>query len=191
MNRKDQIESLFNRYIELNDKLYIGHDLQTDVYDEREGILKQMEDVSLDRINFIFSVFDSLPKGEWCKPNKSSPFGNDTFEALRWYRELLKPVPLIVSWAKKESVGYHFCIGEDDGYPETATLAIPIDWLTEEDDDVRYQMIFAASNLATLEFMNLDARRSEAKNVLHLLSDLLLEEDAKRCSVTTTSLSAK
>ena len=180
MNRKEQIESLLNRYLELEEKLYIGHELQTDVYNEREGILKQIEEVSLDRINFIFSVFDSLPKGEWCKPNKSSPCGNDTFEALRWYRELLKPVPLIASWARKESVGYHFCIGEDDGYPETATLEIPIDWLTEDENDVRHQMLIAADYLATLKFRDLDDRRSEAKNVSHLLSDILLEEDAKR-----------
>ena len=174
MNRKEQIGSLLNRYIELSDKLYIGHDIQTDVYNEREGILKQIEEVSLDRINFIFSVFDSLPKGEWCKPS-----GKGTFEALRWYRELLKPVPLIASWARKESVGYHFCIGEDDEYPETAILEIPIDWLTEDENDVRHQMLIAADYLATLKFRDLDDRRSEAKNVSHLLRDILLEEDDK------------
>ena len=180
MNRKEQIESLLNRYLELAEKLYIGHELQTDVYNEREVILKQMEEVSLDRINFIFSVFDSLPKGEWCKPNKSSPCGNDTFEALRWYRELMKPVPLIASWARKESVGYHFCIGEDDGYPETATLEIPIEWLTEEDDEVRYQIICAASNLATLEFRNLDDRLSNAKCVSDAINDMRVDEKRKR-----------
>ena len=180
MSRKEQIEGLVKRYLELEKRLYIGYDLQTDVHDEREGILKKIDGLSLDRRNFIFSVFDSIPKGEWCEPNKSSPCGNDTFEALRWYRELPKPVPLIVSWAKKESVGYDFCIGEDDGYPETATLEIPIDWLTEDENDVRHQMLIAADYLATLKFRDLDDRRSEAKNVSNLLSDLLSEEDGKR-----------
>lgn len=180
MNMKENIGSLVDRYLGLADKLYIGNDLQTDVYNEREGILNQIEELVQDRIKFILVVFDSLPKGEWCKPNKSSPCGNDTFEALRWYRELLKPVPLIASWARKESVGYHFCIGEDDGYPETATLEIPIDWLTEDENDVSHQMLIAADYLATLKFRDLDDRRSEAKNVSHILRDLLLEEDAKR-----------
>lgn len=176
MNRKEQIEGLVKRYLELEKRLYIGHDIQIDVYDEMKAVLGQIQEVSKDRIEFILSVFDTLPKGEWCQPDKCRTISNSIFQAMAWIREK-KTKYINAVWLTKWIVGFHFCVGEDDGYPEIATWEFHVEWLSEEDEaEVRYEIISKAEVFSTSIFRGLSDRASEAKKVSDKIFHIWEEE---------------
>ena len=70
--RREKLEYLIKEYRDLENKLYIGHDFQPDVFDERQKIFDEVGRIVMPRVDMILDFYKTLPKGEWCKSESFS-----------------------------------------------------------------------------------------------------------------------
>ena len=137
--RKEKLEYLIKEYRDLENKLYIGHDFQTDVFDERQKILDEVGRIVSPRVDMILDFYKTLPKGEWCK---SETFSDWEFWCKRGCKRF-RPC-----WLSKIMMGFEWVQGDDDGYPETANLGFDINMLLEDSDDEVKRIIIKQANAA-------------------------------------------
>lgn len=163
MSRRETIERLVSKEKGLYGRLYRGHEIQTDVYAERSCVLDEIRKVSEDRIEFVLSVFDRMPHGEWCKPRCLGT--NTFFQSLMRYREC-KADRIKCEWAADEEIGFSYWCGMDGGYPETAGIVFPFEVLAEDDEEiVRVALLRQGAEEANATVSELEGRLIEAKIV--------------------------
>ena len=124
--RREKLEYLIKEYRDLENKLYIGHDLQPDVFDERQKILDEVGRIVSPRVDMILDFYKTLPKGEWCK---SESFSDWEFWCKRGCKRF-RPC-----WLSKNMMGFEWIKGYDDDYPETTCLGFMHELLLEDSDD--------------------------------------------------------
>ena len=130
--RKEKLEYLIKEYCDLENKLYIGHDIQTDIFDERQKILDEVGRIVMPRVDMILDFYKTLPKGEWCK---SESFSDWEFWCERGCKRFCP------CWLSKNTMGFEWVKGDDDGYPETADIGFELELLLEDSDDEVKRMI--------------------------------------------------
>ena len=130
--RREKLESLIKEYRDLENKLYIGHDFQTDVFDERQKIFDEVGSIVMPRVDMILDFYKTLPKGEWCK---SESFSDWEFWCERGCKRFCP------CWLSKNTMGFEWVKGDDDGYPETADIGFELELLLEDSDDEVKRMI--------------------------------------------------
>lgn len=137
--RREKLEYLIKEYLDLENKLYIGHDIQTDVFDERQKILDEVGRIVRPRVDMILDFYKTLPKGEWCK---SESFSDWEFWCERGCKRFR------TCWLSKNMMGFEWVKGVDDDYPETTCLGFMHELLLEDSDDEVKRIIIKQANAA-------------------------------------------
>ena len=130
--RKEKLEYLIKKYLDLENKLFIGHDIQTDVFDERQKIRDEVGRIVMPRVDMILDFFKTLPKGEWCK---SESFSDWEFWCERGCRTFN------ADWIDEKRMGFKWVKDYDEGYPVTAHLGFDLELLLEDSDDEVKRMV--------------------------------------------------
>lgn len=135
--RREKLEYLIKEYRDLENKLYIGHDFQPDVFDERQKILDEVGRIVSPRVDMILDFYKTLPKGEWCKSESFSDWEKWRKGGCKTY----KP-----DWISTDLMCLKWLEGYDDGYPETAHLGFELELLLEDSDDEVKRIILKMAN---------------------------------------------
>ena len=162
--RREKLEYLIKEYLDLDNKLYIGHDIQTDVFDESQKILDEVGRIVMPRVDMILDFYKTLPKGEWCK---SESFSDWEFCCKRGCKRF-RPC-----WLSKNRMGVEWIKGYDDDYPETTCLGFMHELLLEDSDDEVKRMILQKaaydSGAAKLSLDVLLEKETECRKILGVM----------------------
>ena len=169
--RKDKLVELFDRYVDLNLHLYVGHEIQCDVFDEMKEVAREAYDIVAPRVDAVVDYFDSLPYGEWKKSVE--------FVALNRYclvrqsfREIGREVPKYRPMQlNNHDMGFEYTKGEDDEYPDLGWFSIPRDILMADTDDEAKKIVLGNACLEvgvkTFELDCLLHKETEVKDKLN------------------------
>jgi hypothetical protein len=130
--RREKLEYLIKEYLDLDKHLYIGHDIQLDVYDKRTAKVKELEVIVKPRIDAILGFFKSLPEGRW---RTSKYFCTWQYFCRRDSKNYK------VEWIAEDKIGCEFYDGEDDGYPNRECFTIENELLLVDDEQEVKRMI--------------------------------------------------
>ena len=159
--RREKLEYLIKEYLDFDHKLYIEHDIQTDVFDERQKILDEVGRIVRPRVDMILDFYKTLPKGEWCKSKHFSDW-----EA--WHKKGCKRIRPY--WLSNDMMGFEWVVGYDDGYPVTTYLRFDIEMLLEDSDyEVKCMILQKAddeSSAAKFSLSMLLERENECNKLL-------------------------
>jgi len=162
--RREKLEYLIKEYRDLENKLYIGNDFQTDVFDERKKILDEVGRIVSPRVDMILDFYKTLPKGEWCK---SKAFSDWEFWCERGCKRF-RP-----SWLSKNMMGFEWVKGDDDGYPETTYLEFMHELLLEDsDNEVKCMILQKAAYDVGVAKLSLDVlleKETECRKILGVM----------------------
>lgn len=163
--RREKLEYLIKEYLDLENKLYIGHDIQTDVFDERQKIVDEVGRIVMPRVDMILDFYKTLPKGEWCK---SETFSDWEFWCERGCKRL-RPYCL-----SKDMMFFELVKGDDDGYPEITCLKFIHELLLEDsDDEVKCMILQKADDDSSAAKFSLGVLLEKESECSELLSVML------------------
>lgn len=130
---EEYVKHAENRLVELEKKMYDGHEINSNVFAERGKILFMLSTSSKERIKKILDMFESFPNGLWRRkqyPNIDKYIR--TMENIRNGKNFDKLTgELNLQWYDENErvFGYTFTHGTDDGFPETTSIKIPSEFL--------------------------------------------------------------
>ena len=177
---KEKVCSLIRRQRELQAKLYTSDGiLDSDKYKEKQGVEEEIDSITSPRVYKIIEIIQSIPNGMW---NNPSPYriSNTTFQAVRDYtRSNCKRIKYQIlakgrdeHGTSVEFLGYEYCYGEDDGYPTTSHIYIPLEWISEADDvALKRKILFEVAKDCRNKIEKLKDSLENEKHVLELVNE--------------------
>ena len=136
---KKYIEEIIENLRNLDSRLYIGHNLDVEVFDIKRTLLAEFTKSSEIRVGRILHIFSSFPEGKWRK--MSYPL---IYAYIRRIKEKnVAHSGLTCKWFDKETsnFGYEYHYGWDDGYPEMDFITIPMKWLYIDESKLFSEML--------------------------------------------------
>jgi len=175
--RKDKLVELFDRYIDLDLHLYVGHELQCDVFDKMKEVAREACNIVAPRVDAVIDYFNSLPCGEWKKSVEFAAL-NRYCIVRQSFREIGSEVPKYrPTLLNNYNMGFEYTKGEDDEYPDLGWFSIPRDILMVDTDDEAKKIVLGKACVAvgvkTFELDCLLHKETEVKDKLDNMYQLL------------------
>lgn len=175
--RKDKLVELFGRYIDLDLHLYVGHEIQCDVFDKMKEVAREAYDIVAPRVDAVVDYFDLLPCGEWKKSVEFAAL-NRYCIVRQSFREIGREVPKCrPTLLNNHCMGFEYTKGEDDGYPDLGWFSIPRDILMADTDDEAKKIVLGKACVVvatkTFELDCLLHKETEVKDKLDNLNMLI------------------
>ena len=167
---KEYIEEVENKIVELEKKQYIGHEFNTNVFDEKKETLFLLSLSSEERIKRILEIFESFPNGLWRKkqyPNIDKYINTiDNIRNGHNFDKLTGKTSLQWYSGNGKVFGYEFTHGIDDGYPETTTIHIPSELLYLDDDALERRLYSEVLGAMRYTKTQLEKELADASSIL-------------------------
>lgn len=130
--RREKLTSIIERVEGLNSKLYIGHEIQHEVFEKREDLIKEFCEIVKPRVDLIVGLLREMPDGAWKKPRRR---GDPELRSVCKYAARKNRPRYRCEVVGANLTSFSCLIGEDDGAPERDWFSMPTAWLVENDDE--------------------------------------------------------